>query len=381
MKTLRNAARLASVGGLALTTAALVAGPAAASPFPHHHGHDAPVFVETDGLAGNAVVAYDRDDDGTLTQDGVYPTGGLGGQLTGSVVDHTASQGALAYDRVHGLLYAVNAGTDTITVFEVRGDTLIRRQTLSSGGNFPVSVAFHGDLVYVLNARSGASVQGYLRLGSALIRIPSWNRSLGLDPTLTPEFTHTPGQVVFSPDGSKLLVSTKGNTNAIDVFSVGLLGGLSATPVVNVDTAGVPFALAFDARGHLVVAETGSNAVGTYTVNRDSTLTFLTRVATGQAATCWVAASGNRLYASNAGSASVTGLVDNADGSLASLGNTATDKGTVDAAASSDGRFLYVQAGAAGNVDEFAIAADGSLTAIASVLAPDGVGAEGIAAG
>jgi 6-phosphogluconolactonase (cycloisomerase 2 family) len=374
-------ARLASVGGLALTTAALVAGPAAASPFPHHHDHSAPVFVETDGLAGNAVVAYDRNDDGTLTQDGVYPTGGLGGQLTGSVVDHTASQGALAYDRAHGLLYAVNAGSNTVTVFEVRGDNLVRRQTLSSGGDFPVSIALHGDLVYVLNARSGASIQGYLRFGSSLVRVPSWNRSLGLDPTATPEFTHTPGQVVFSPDGSRLFVSTKANTNSIDVFKLGFFGAPSATPVVNVDTAGVPFALTFDARGHLVVAETGSNAVGTYTVNRDSTLTLLSRVATGQAATCWVAASGTRVYASNAGSATVTGLVDNADGSLTSLGNFATDKGTVDAAASEDGRFLYVQAGAAGNVDEFSIAADGSLTAIGSVLVPDGVGAEGIAAG
>ncbi|BEP14201.1 hypothetical protein acdb102_25120 [Acidothermaceae bacterium B102] len=374
--------RIASVGGLALTTAALVAGPAAAAPFPQHeHEHTASVFVETDGLAGNAVVAYHRAVDGTLAQVGVYPTGGLGGQLTGSVVDHTASQGALAYDREHGLVYAVNAGSNTITVFEARGDELVRRQTLPSGGNFPVSIAVHGDVVYVLNARDGASVQGYLRLGHSLIRIPAWNRSLGLDATATPEFTHTPGQVVFSPDGSQLLVSTKANTNAIDVFKVNFFGGLSATPVVNVDTAGVPFALTFDARGRLVVAETGSNAVGTYTVNSDGTLALIQRVATGQAATCWVAASGTRLYASNAGSASVTGLVDNADGTLTTLGNTATDKGTVDAAATSDGRFLYVQAGAAGNVDEFSIAADGSLTSIGSVLVPGAVGGEGIAAG
>jgi 6-phosphogluconolactonase (cycloisomerase 2 family) len=374
-------ARLATVGGLALTTATLVAGPAAAAPSSHHHTHSAPVFVETDGLAGNAVVAYDRNDDGTLTQDGVFPTGGRGGQLTGSVVDHTASQGALAYDRANGLLYAVNAGSNTITVFEVHGAGLIRRQTLSSGGDFPVSIAFHGNLVYVLNARSGGSIQGYLRLGGVLVRVPSWNRALALDPTATPEFTHTPGQVAFSPDGSRVLVSTKANGNSIDVFKVDVLGAPSAAPVVNVDSAGVPFAVTFDALGHLVVAETGSNAVGTYTVNQDSTLTLVTRVATGQAATCWVAASGSRLYASNAGSASVTGLVDNADGTLSSLGNYSTDKGTVDAAASADGRFLYVQAGAAGNVDEFSIAADGSLTAIGSVLVPDGIGAEGIVAG
>ena len=42
-----------------------------------------------------------------------------------------------------------------------------------------------------------------------------------------------------------------------------------------------------------------------------------------------------------------------AAGSLTALGNTATDAGTVDAAASPDGRFLYVQTGADGIVDEF----------------------------
>ncbi len=40
-------------------------------------------------------------------------TGGDGGQLTGSVVDHTASQGALVYDSADGLLLAVNAGSNT----------------------------------------------------------------------------------------------------------------------------------------------------------------------------------------------------------------------------------------------------------------------------
>ena len=51
------------------------------------------VFVQTDNTAGNQVVAYHRNVDGTLTLAGTYDTGGLGGQLTGSVVDHLASQG------------------------------------------------------------------------------------------------------------------------------------------------------------------------------------------------------------------------------------------------------------------------------------------------
>ena len=56
------------------------------------------VFVQTDNTAGNRVVAYDRAADGTLTPAGSYATGGRGGILAGSVVDHTASQGSLASD-------------------------------------------------------------------------------------------------------------------------------------------------------------------------------------------------------------------------------------------------------------------------------------------
>ena len=44
------------------------------------------------------MAAYHRAADGTLTAAGSYPPAAVGGILTGSVVDHTASQGALAYD-------------------------------------------------------------------------------------------------------------------------------------------------------------------------------------------------------------------------------------------------------------------------------------------
>jgi len=76
----------------------------------------------------------------------------------------------------------------------------------------------------------------------------------------------------------------------------------------------------------------------------------------------------------------VSRYTDNGEGTLHALGSTATDAGTVDAATSSDGRFLYVQAGANGIVDAFGIAADGGLTAIGSVNVPGAVGGEGIAA-
>ena len=64
---------------------------------------------------------------------------------------------------------------------------------------------------------------------------------------------------------------------------------------------------------------------------------------------------------------------------LTPLGNTATHGGTVDAA-SAGGRYLYVQTGAEGIVDEFKVEANGSLTALGSVTVPGAVGGEGIVA-
>ena len=49
-------------------------------------------------------------------------------------------------------------------------------------------------------------------------------------------------------------------------------------------------------------------------------------------------------------------------------------------ASGGDGRFVYVQTGKAGIVDEFAVVAGGALTPIGSVTVPGGVGGEGIAA-
>jgi 6-phosphogluconolactonase (cycloisomerase 2 family) len=211
-----------------------------------------------------------------------------------------------------------------------------------------------------------------------LLRVPGWHRALGLDPAQTPEFTSTPGQVAFTPDGTKLVVTTKNNRNQIDVFTLDPFGTPSRAPVVTSDAGNVPFAVAFDTFGHLQVAEAGPNAVATYTVHRDGTLTFHGRTATGQAATCWITSTGRELFVGNAGSGTESSYRSDPSG-LTGQVTTHTDAGTVDSAASHDGRNLYVQTGAAGIVDEFAIGADGQLTEIGSVVVPGAVGGQGIA--
>jgi 6-phosphogluconolactonase (cycloisomerase 2 family) len=338
------------------------------------------VFVQTDDVAGNAVVSYQRFGDGTLREVAATPTGGLGGALDGAVVDHLASQGSLALDRDRGLLYAVNAGSDSITVFDVDGARVRPLQVIASGGDFPVSIAVSGDSLYVLNARRGGSVQGYRRLAARLVLVPAEHRNLGLDPTQLPEFTHTPGQVAFTPDGRNLLVTTKANGNDIDVFAISRSGAIASTPVTTADPAAVPFAISFDRHGDVLIAEAGTNALAAFRLTAAGSLVLLDRAPTGQSATCWVVRSGRFFYASNAGSGSLTGVEVKQGALLTSIGNTPTDAGTVDATVSGDGRFLYVQAGAAGLVDGFRVMRDGSLAPTGTVMVNNAAGGEGIAA-
>jgi len=379
---IRLAVSAAAILGLAVWAAPVTAGAASPRGGPHSGaGADHVVFVQTDNTAGNQVVAYDRADNGGLTLANTYATGGLGGVLNGSVVDHLASQGSLTYDPANMLLYAVNAGSNSVSVFAVNGDQLTFRQVIGSGGTFPVSVAVSNRFVYVLNAENGGSISGYRAAGGTLHPIEGSIRALGLSiPTDSSQFTHTPGQIAFSPDGSQVIVTTKASTNALDVFAVAPNGRLSDSPVVNSEPGTVPFAVAFDVSGHLVVANAGPSSLSTFALGSNGTATLVDSVASGKAATCWVASAQGYLFTSNAGSASVSGYLAAPNGTLTLLGATGTDPGTVDAAATANGQFLYVQTGANGIVDEFQVNANGTLTALATVTVAGAAGGEGIVA-
>ncbi|MEV8034913.1 beta-propeller fold lactonase family protein [Streptomyces sp. NPDC086182] len=376
--------RLAMAVATALTAAAVgtpSVSAAARSGDGHDRGSHHAVFVQTDNPAGNQIVAYRRAENGRLTQARTYDTKGLGGVLAGSVADHLASQGSLTYDSHHALLYAVNAGSDTVSVFSVDGDRLVLRQVIGSGGRFPVSVAVHGDDVYVLNALDGGSLQGYTLHRGRLHEQAGRHRDLGLDPNATPQFTNTPGQVGFTGDGSQLVVTTKANGSNLLVFNLDRSGTPAHSPVVTNLPGAVPFAFVPNGRHGLFLAEAGTNAVATFTIHRDGTASQEAYAATGQSATCWIVAARSLLYASNAGSSTLSGFRTSDHGRrLTLLGNTPTDPGTVDAATTPDGRFLYVQTGVNGIVDEFEVNHDGSLTPLGSRTVPGGVGGEGIVA-
>lgn len=367
---------LASVGVLALVGAT----PALAKHGPGHHGRVGVVFVQTNEPSGNKIDVFDRGSDGRLSLAGTYPTGGLGGVAApGTESDHLASQGSLALSEDGKTLIAVNAGSDTVTSFRVHGDRLQLRNIVSSGGQFPASVAVHGRLVYVLNSGGTGIVQGFRLRGSHLASIAGSARSLGLANGDPPDFLTSPGQVGFTPDGQQLLVTTKASTSSIDVFQVGSDGRLSASPVVNPSATPVPFAFTFAPSGRLVDGEAAMSTVTTYLLGAGGTLSDPRSASDGQMALCWVLRIGDVYYVTNTASNNVSSFTVDSSGQPALLEAVAatTNPGPIDMATS--GGYLYVETGMNGTVDEFAVNSDGTLTPIGTVTGlPPGL--EGIAA-
>ncbi|HET9729886.1 MAG TPA: beta-propeller fold lactonase family protein [Acidimicrobiia bacterium] len=377
---MRSFSRFFAVATVAIT-ALVVPASAAHAEVGHNNAPPHAVFVQTNDPAANAVLAYDRADDGTLTAAGSYDTGGRGGTQTGAVVDPTASQGSVALDSAQHVLFVANAGSDSLSVFGVDGSALTLRQVVPSGGAFPTSIGVRGNLVYVLNTGNTANVQGYRLAGGLLHVIEGSNRALGITNANPPAFLASPGQVGFSPDGTHLIVTTK-STGTIDVFSVAPNGRLSA-PTSNPPAGAVPFAFSFDTAGHLVVVEAGTNSVSTYSINADDTTSVVSGPVTdNQKAACWIAAAANgNFYVANAGSATLSGYHVAGDGTLTLLPTTtATAGGPIDLATSADGRYVYSETGGAGTIDEFRVESDGSLTPIGQITGLAAHVIEGIAA-
>lgn len=377
----------AGASTVALLLSPLAVGSASAQTRGHHqrsHGDHA-LFVQTNNASANAIVAYHRSSTGALALAGTYPTGGKGGTETSAPVDALASQGSLTYDERSGLLYAVNAGSGTLSVFGVQGDRLHLRQVLSTRGEFPVSVAVSGDRVVVLNAGGAGSVAGFRVDDGRLEPVAGAWQSLGLANASTPLFITAPGQVGFTPDGRQLVVTTKKNGQLL-VLGVDHDGSLSA-PVATASAGAVPFSFVFDRHGRLVVSEAGTSSVSTYAVHGDGTLTPITSaVPSGGAALCWLGRSGRVVIASNTGSSTLSEYTTDRNGNLTLTVPVAatTAAAPIDQAVTPDGRFVYVQDAGAGQVQGFRIDPDGALALVATATglpAFDGTtGMEGIVA-
>lgn len=346
-----------------------------------HGGATGLVFVQTNEPSGNQIVVFARAGDGRLTRAGSYATGGSGSAaLPGTESDHLASQGSLAYDPAQRMLIAVNAGSNTVSALRVVGDRLQLVDVVASGGAFPAGVTIHGNLVYVLNSGGAGTLQGFQLSEAGLTPIADSARSLGLTNSTPPFFLESPGQAGFSPDGSKLLVTTKMSGSTIDVYAVGSDGRLSATPAIDPSATPVPFAFTFAPSGRLLVGEAGTSSLTSYRLQADGSLAEPKTQSDGQTALCWVQQVGDYYYVSNTGSNTISAfsLTTSGQPSLVSAVAATTDAGPIDLTSPPGSRLLYLETGTTGTIEAFTVNADGSLSRIQEIPGLP-AGLEGIA--
>lgn len=325
-------------------------------------------FAMTNRSDKNEIITYRRAVDGSLTRVGRVSTRG-----NGIGVD-TDTQGALRLSSDHRFLYAVNAGSDEVTVFSVNGTQLTFLQKVYAGDQ-PLSLTIHGDLLYVLDGSvAGNGITGFTRNSDGtLTALADSFRELSSPIAV-------PGQVEFSPNGRLLLVPHKTtNTlltpaNAIDVFQVGSDGRATAVPKRNASNGLRPFSLAFRNNSQLLVVESfnaaeAASAVSSYRVFPGGNFNVISgSVPNQQTDACWVVITddGRYAYIANFGSGTIStyrfnvaGQVSLLDGDAAFLG---ADSQPVDLALSADSRYLYLLLRGTGAVAAFEIRADGSLS-------------------
>jgi 6-phosphogluconolactonase len=332
---------------------------------------DAPgaVYVLTNSPAGNAVLVYGRGGDGSLTPAGSFATGGAG---SGAGL---GSQNAVIVSDDQQRLFAVNAGSNSISSFRIRpGQRLELVDTAPSGGSMPTSVTFHQGLLYVLNAGVPNNLTGFTVAGDGtLTPLPDSTRPLSADAT-------SPAQVGFDDAGSTVIVTERA-TNLVDTYMVGSDGRLTG-PLVYPSAGPTPFGFAVDKRNTLFVSEAGAGGgASSYRVGADGSLTLVSSmVMTGQRAACWavVTKNGRYGYVTNAGTGNISGFRIGQDGSASLLnadGVTAVTGGNpTDVGVSNDSQFLYALVNATNSIAVFAIGADGSLAALPSLTGnPDGL--------
>jgi 6-phosphogluconolactonase len=318
------------------------------------------VVTQTNFPGGNSVMEFERAPNGQLTFVAFHATGGLG---TGADL---GSQGSVVLNREGRLLFVVNAGSDTVSVFrlETTGWRLIDIEP--SLGDMPVSIATMFDRVYVLNAGAPANVAAFRLSGvGELDPIPGSVQPLSAtDPA--------PAQVGIGPGGGQVFVTEKA-TNTIGIFPVAEDGALG--PGTFLESSGqTPFGFGFAPTDTLIVSEAfngaiDASAVSSYRIGPGSLQVISPSVPTTETAACWIVVTreGRFAYSSNADSGSVSGFEVSEAGELTLLdldgvtGFLGPGSHPIDEALSRDSQWLYVLSPTTQEIAIFHVEPDGSL--------------------
>ncbi|TCZ80812.1 3-carboxymuconate cyclase [Paenibacillus albiflavus] len=336
------------------------------------------VYMMTNGESMNMVLAFNRDLNGLLTFMGSFPTYGRGtgtrkiSPVTANDgIDPLESQGSLSLSRDGRFLFAVNAGSNSISSFIITDSGgLVLADVKPSEGIQPNSVDVFGNLLYVSNAGNASNhiasnITGFrIEDNGRLTHIPG---SIHYLSTMNAQ----PAQVLFTPDGSKIVVS-EFTTDRLSVFHVHNNGTVTG-PIINGSNGTRPLGSCFLSSGILLVTEVASSAVSSYSMSNNGILSVISgSVQNGQQTACWIAITRNErfAYTSNTLSGTISTYRIDDNGKLTVLRHiTSTPVGAptgipIDSGVSKDGRNFYTLNGNQGTISVFSIQDDGNLVSL-----------------
>jgi 6-phosphogluconolactonase (cycloisomerase 2 family) len=347
----------------------------------HAAGASGHVYVLDNPAGPNTISTYNRAADGALT---FASTTSIGGAGTGSPL---GSQGSLVL--ANGYLFAVDGGSNQISVVAVDNDALVPVGVYGSRGVAPVSVTVHGGLLYVVNngdATTPANVTGFW-IGAHGALTPNPHAGAALSAAQP-----GPAQVSISPDGATLAVTEK-KTNIVDTFRIGFGGAIGSRISVS-STGQTPFGFSFNPQNprEIVVANAGAGAgtasAASYRVTQGGARPVSGAVADTQSAACWLIITDNGVYGyvTNAGSGTISGYrLEPGDGlALLTPGGVTATTGDgshpLEMALTPHSQYLYALDAFTHTLSGFAIHSNGSLTPLNLSGINLGAGAVGLAA-
>jgi 6-phosphogluconolactonase (cycloisomerase 2 family) len=306
------------------------------------------VYIVTNPSGPNAVDAFTRDPaTGQIAYQGRYETGGQGDPFAGGFESH-----ALVGDRRY--VYAVNPGSDTISAFAVQnGGSLRLLGAVPSGGRRPVSLALHGNLLYVANEGNipGSPPEDLLPGSYAGFRVREDGRLEPIAGSTVPlQPGDSPGEILFNHDGTRLIACRLGG-NLIDSFHVRPDGHLERGAELRGQPG--PFGSTFSPTHptQLIVTLAGAEAgppapgVASYSLTEEGLRPISVVTDAALKDPCWAAITpdGKRLWASSFIPRSLTLYSIDDQGRLTQQSSyiPADGPGSTDIALDPAGRFLY----------------------------------------
>jgi 6-phosphogluconolactonase (cycloisomerase 2 family) len=345
------------------------------------------LYFMTNDPNHNFVVSADIHSNGQVALRQAVETGGKGshGAVAANGPDALFSQGSVKTAQATKLLSAVNAGSNTVSLFSINPNDPAQihhiGRPVNSGGEFPMSLAFNAQGTQVC-ALNGGKVNGVACFSAdsrkGLTPLANTVRSIGLNQTTPPSGpAGTTSHVIFSEDGKHLIASVKGvppTPGFLAVWDVAADGSLSEDFQKVVPGKGglLPFSMTVIPGKNAVLATDAGVGFDIFDFNSQPKSAGNSSVVpiTGQGATCWSSFSkqtGN-FYLTDVLTSEVTevNVADNLKGSIVKQYPQGSGSGTIDnEIASVNGKdFMYALAANATTIDVLSLNAPGEAAGI-----------------